>query len=491
MSHGDRGAAGASAAAGSLGAARRFGFPHGCLGLTLAALLLGCSQPSNEHDINVVLISIDTLNRSSLAAFDSTALNLPNLDRFAQTSTRFLNAYSTASWTLPAHASLFTGLYPDRHGATHRNLRIGRGINTLADSLAAAGFETLAFTGGGFVGPSFGFARGFEYYDGSSSKASRLSQLKFPRGGRPHRDPGRTLFDRAISFISQRRASDPPVFLFLQTYAVHNYYRRHPWAIQASRGTIDRSQIREPSEYLKCMRGRSQCPEDWPVLSQLYRGELVNLDAGFGRLMEALDDARLAASTLVVFLSDHGEGFDPANHRLHHGGRLHEDVIRIPIMMRGPGVVSQRISEAISLVDVMPTVLDLVGLPIPPDLDGVSMAASVRGGTAPGDPQRYAMEFSHWWDEGGLQSTEEIRTSPLQLAVMKPDLWYIRDSDSREEIYDMREDPKQLETLGGRSTSFARLRALANTRWDRRPPQEKLIVDDETQDQLRALGYRD
>jgi hypothetical protein len=101
------------------------------------------------------------------------------------------------------------------------------------------------------------------------------------------------------------------------------------------------------------------------------------------------------------------------------------------------------------------------------------------------------MEFSQWWDEGGLQSTEEIRTSPLQLAVMKPDLWYIRDSDSREEIYDMREDPKQLESLGGRSTSFARLRALANTRWSRRPPQEKLIADDETQDQLRALGYRD
>jgi arylsulfatase A-like enzyme len=491
MSHGDGGAVFERAAAGPLEVARRLAPSHRWLGLALAALFLGCSQPSREHDTQVVLISIDTLNRSSLAAFDSAASNLPNLDRFAENSSRFLNAYSTSSWTLPAHASLVTGLYPDRHGATHRELRISSEIDTLADSLAAGGFETVAFTDGGFVAPNFGFARGFEYYDGWSAEGSRLSQLELPRGGKPHRDPGRTLFDRAISFISQHRVSDPPFFLFLQTYAVHNYYRRHPWAIRASRGMLDRSQIREPSEYLKCLRGRSHCPDDWPVLSQLYRGELVNLDAGFGRLMAALDDAGLTASTLVVFLSDHGEGFDFARRRLHHGGRLHEDVIRIPIMMRGPTVAARRISDAISLVDVMPTVLDLVGLPVPPNLDGVSMAASVRGEEARGDPQRYAMEFSQWWDEVGLQSTEEIRASPLQLAVVKPDLWYIRDSGSREEIYDMREDPRQSKNLGGDSESSAQPRALAIRRWERRPPQEKLIADDESRDQLRALGYLD
>lgn len=491
MSRSDSTAAAASAAAGPLAQVTRFGSPHRWLGLTLAALLLNCSQPLDERDVHVILISIDTLNRSSLAAFDSTASNLPNLDHFAQTSSRFFNAYSTASWTLPAHASLFTGLYPDRHGATHQNLRISQGIDTLASSLTAAGFETVAFTDGGFVDPRFGFAKGFEYYDGWSSEGSRLSQLEFPRGGAPHGDPGRALFDRAISFVSQHRTSDPPFFLFLQTYAVHNYYRRHPWAIQASPEILDQSLLRKPSDYLKCIRGRNHCPEDWPVLSQLYQGELVNLDAGFGRLMEALDDSRLTASTLVVFLSDHGEGFDFPHQRIHHGGRLHEDVIRIPIMIRDPRVASREISNPISLVDVMPTVLDLVGLPIPPDLDGVSMAASMRGGTPPGDPERYAMEFSQWRDEGGLQSTKEFRTSPLQLAVVKSDLWYIRDSESHEEIYDMREDPKQLKPLDGRSESFERLRTQASSRWDHRPPQQKLLADDEIQDQLRALGYLD
>ena len=101
------------------------------------------------------------------------------------------------------------------------------------------------------------------------------------------------------------------------------------------------------------------------------------------------------------------------------------------------------------------------------------------------------MEFSQWWDEGGLQSTKEFRTSPLQLAVVKSDLWYIRDSESHEEIYDMREDPKQLKPLDGRSESFERLRTQASLRWDHRPPQQKLLADDEIQDQLRALGYLD
>ena len=145
MSRSDSTAAAASAAAGPLAQVTRFGFPHRWLGLTLAALLLSCSQRLDERDVHVILISIDTLNRSSLAAFDSTASNLPNLDHFAQTSSRFFNAYSTASWTLPAHASLFTGLYPDRHGATHQNLRISQEINTLASLLTAAGFETVAF----------------------------------------------------------------------------------------------------------------------------------------------------------------------------------------------------------------------------------------------------------------------------------------------------------------------------------------------------------
>jgi len=489
MSHGECRAAVARAAAGPSGAARSFCYSHAWLGL--AALVLGCSQPLETEDVNIVLISIDTLNRSSLAAFDSTAAKLPNLDRFAQTSSRFLNAYSTASWTLPAHASLLTGLYPDRHGATHRKLRISQGIDTLADSLAAAGFETVAFTDGGFVSPSFGFAKGFESYDGWSREASRASQLALPRDGKPPRNPGRALFDRAIAFISQHRASDPPFFLFLQTYAVHNYFQRHPWAVQASGGLLDRSALREPADYLKCMRGRRHCSDEWRVLSQLYQGELANLDAGFGQLLQALDDASLADSTLVIFVSDHGEGFDSAHQRIHHGGRLHEDLIRIPLMLRGPTIPARDVLDEISLVDLMPTVLDLLGVAIPPDLDGVSMVASMRGESSPGDRPRYAMEFSQWWDDRGLQTAEQIRTSPLQLAVVRSDLWYIRDSDSREEVYDMREDPKQLEILAGNAPLVAVLRSLANTRSDRSPPPQKRIADDAIEDQLNALGYLD
>ena len=487
MSHGVRRAALASSAIASR--ERRRGLRW--LALAMAALGSGCSQSPNAHTVNIILISIDTLNRSSLAAFDPAGSRLPHLDRFARDSSLFNSAYSTASWTLPSQASLLTGLYPDRHGATDQKLRISRHVHTFADSLAAGGFETVAFTDGGYVDANFGFGKGFEYYDGRSSEGSRLSDLKLPRDGKPHEQPGRALFDRVISFVGQHRQSDPPFFVFLQTYAVHDYYQRHPWAIQATRETLDESKLREASEYLECLWGRTPCPDDWPVLSELYRGELVHLDAAFGRLMAALEESQLAASTLVVFLSDHGEGFDFARKRLHHGGRLHEDGIRIPLMMRGPTVVSQRLSDAISLVDVMPTVLDLVGVPIPPGLDGVSMAEAVRGGEVDEAPRRYAMEFSNWWDEGGLQKEPGLRTSPLQLAVMTSDLWYIRDASSREEIYDMRDDPAQLKNLSGDSESFDQLRSWVDARWDHQPPQEALAPNSQIRERLRALGYVD
>jgi len=490
MRRGDA-AIGVSCSSAALVARRRRAGPlRASFGLALVALALGCGQAARDRPRHVVLISIDTLSRSSLAPFDASAPELPHLDSFAGEAAVFLDALSTASWTLPAHASLLTGLYPDRHGATQRNLQIARRIETLAHALAAAGYETLAFTDGGFVDRSFGFGRGFARYDAWSPQPSAAPALELPRGGKPHADPGRALFDRAISFVAQRRASDPPFFLFLQTYAVHNYYRRHPWAIAASRGSLDPASLRAPSEYLRCMLGRTRCPDDWPVLSALYRGELANLDAGFGKLMDAIDAAGLAPSTLVVFLSDHGEGFDFAHRRIHHGGRLHEDVIRIPLMMRGPTVVARRISAPISLVDVMPTVLDLLGLAVPPGLDGVSLAAVARGGAAGGAAPRYAMEFSQWWDEGGLHNAEEIRSSPLQLSVMRPELWYIRHADSRDELYDMREDPRQRRDLGA-SAPDARLRALADERWTRRPPQEPLRAGDEVHDRLRALGYAD
>src|SRR5688572_13996204 len=122
--------------------------------IALLALLAACG--GEQRPPHVILISIDTLRRDALAAFEPGAGALPALDRLAAESVRFEHALSSASWTLPAHASLLTGLYPDRHGATDRRVTLAAEVATLGELLAARGYETAAFTGGGFLDPEYG-----------------------------------------------------------------------------------------------------------------------------------------------------------------------------------------------------------------------------------------------------------------------------------------------------------------------------------------------
>src|SRR5574341_2544240 len=132
-------------------------------GLCLAA----CGGSARPPD--VVVISVDALRRDALAAFDPAAGPLPELDALAAQSVRYENALSTASWTLPAHASLFTGLYPDRHGATDQRVTLAAEVETLAGALARRGYHTVGLTGGGFLDASYGLGRGFERYAAGES----------------------------------------------------------------------------------------------------------------------------------------------------------------------------------------------------------------------------------------------------------------------------------------------------------------------------------
>ena len=165
----------------------------------LAVSLIGCSQPQPEPPEIVILLSVDTLNRSALQAFNSRAAKLPNLDEFASQAVRYRNAYSTAPWTLPAHGSLLTGLYPDRHLAVIG--RLSPKVWTLAEGLRDAGFLTVAFTDGGYVDSKFGLSRGFLRYDDKVTSPGQLN-VDLPRDGKPNNPAGAELFDRAIAFLA-------------------------------------------------------------------------------------------------------------------------------------------------------------------------------------------------------------------------------------------------------------------------------------------------
>ena len=462
----------------------------GLLALLAVVSVPGCSpkKPSIE---NVMVISVDTLTRSSLRAFDSQATQLPVIDRFSSESVRFTNAHTPASWTLPAHASLFTGLYPDRHGTTHRDNQLLPGIPTLTMALKEAGFETVGFTDGGLVHREFGFGRGFDRYDDWVADPDSYAGVTVPRDGEPHPTRGQDMFDRAIAYLSSRRPGDRPFFLFLHTYAVHDYYRVHPWSADrvalATDGTFD---------YLSdCVADVNRCSEaDWDLLESLYQAELLYLDDWFGRLLSTMRDGNLLDRTLIVFTSDHGEGFDVEGGRINHAGRLHEDLIRVPMLIRGPGITPRADHSFISLVDIMPTVLAICGVPLEVEMDGVDFSDGILSGSSgpanASHPNRalFAMEHTYWWEAGKLQESPAPRPRAMALSVMMGHHWYIADQMD-EELYDMSTDSEQAHNTASTAADLSVLRGLAGKRSTFETAGAIRSYDADVEKQLRQLGY--
>ncbi|MCP3960113.1 MAG: sulfatase [bacterium] len=441
----------------------------GLAALSLAVLFAGCapSEHRGTEGRSFVLVSVDTLNRSALEAFERGAGERPALDRFAGESVRLLDAHSTASWTLPAHASLLTGLYPDRHGTTDPRHRLAAGVPTLAAALSGAGYETVGWTEGGYLSERFGLGAGFELYE-KNERASR------------------GVFGKAIDFLRRRPARSRPFFLFLHTFQVHDYYKARPRVVERLPADAELGNV---GRFQDCLQGRSACePADWRTMRDLYRIEVDLLDAAFGQLLAALAESGHEDRTFVILISDHGEGLDPERGRTHHAGRLHEDQIRIPALIRGPGVEARDLRMPVSLVDLMPTILDLAGVASPAELDGVSLAPALEGGDSPGPRPLFALEHAFWWPDGQRKKSHSPRHRAISIAVIENGLWYVG-GPRGDQVYDVRSDPRQSRNLAAESERLRALRRLARQRRLLKVEPSIRSQDRETESELRSLGY--
>ncbi|MEM8929566.1 MAG: sulfatase [Acidobacteriota bacterium] len=421
----------------------------------------------------MILVSIDTLSASHLAAFDPDAPEHPALDTFARGAHRFVRAYSTASWTLPSHASVFTGLYPVRHGAVARGYRLPDDMPTLAECAEGAGYQTVAFTGGGYLDPTFGLDRGFERYSVDPPEPSDAA------------DP----FRPVVEFLRQRR-DERPLFLFAHTYLVHDYFEAHPWA----RAETEPFEDPDRETYLTCLRGEIDCPASWwSRMADLYAAEIRAVDRAFGELLTAFDEAGLEDPLILVF-SDHGEGFEPERRRIHHGGRLHKDMLHVPLMMAGPDVQAGRSSVPVSLVDLMPTVVDHLGWSCSSNgdgdgdgatgFDGRSLVPLLTGGTLPERPL-FASEFFYDWSDGPRVNAPRLERPHLE-SVIAGDRWLIV-GDHEVELYDL-DDTMQRHDLAPTDQAPEDLSRLLGDR-DAIDGWQAAEEDPEVRRRLEALGY--
>ncbi|MGO8702837.1 MAG: sulfatase [Candidatus Brocadiia bacterium] len=336
----------------------------------LSALTAVAAEPQPAPRYNLLVISIDTLRADHLTCYGYNRDTSPHLDQLAREGVLFENLTAVTSWTVPSHMSMLTSLYPSVHGVPAVG-KLGESVPTLAGCLAKAGYVTAAFVTGPALGHEFGFNQGFQSYDDFTVSATRRTGA-----GDVATNPGIT--DLATKWLQKH--SQENFFLFLHYWDCHyDYVAPAPYDKKFDPGYKGPENGRgigwrktEMTAHISIM--------DLAHLVALYDGGIAYTDEHVGKVLQLLQDLGLSEKTLVIVLSDHGEGF-LEHGLLTHGNSLYEEAIHVPLIMRLPGVLpaGKRVAGNVSHVDLMPTALGLLHQACPSRIQGIDLSPVILG----------------------------------------------------------------------------------------------------------------
>jgi arylsulfatase A-like enzyme/tetratricopeptide (TPR) repeat protein len=346
---------------------------------------------------NIVLISIDTCRADRLGCYGFAKNTTPNIDQLAKEGILYEQAMTCTGYTLPSHSSMFTGTYPPYHGV-HTNLsqQLAASNTTMAEMLKDAGYETAGFVSSFVLNHRFGIQQGFDIYDDALDPVTG-NRSKIERKGE------RTA-EVALSFIKKQH--DKPFFLFAHFYDPHVAF--------------------EPPEPFA-----SQFSDD------LYSGEIAYVDALVGKLIVALKESGHYDNSLIMIVSDHGEGLGEHG-EAEHGYFIYQNTMQVPFIVKAPKnkiVAGLRVKEVVSTVDLLPTVLGFLDMDIPGEIQGIDLS-EVGHNDFKLDPQRYVYCESMIPTKYGC--------NPL-LGLVTQDFKFIE--TTRSELYDLDVMPLEKDNL--------------------------------------------
>jgi len=398
------------------------------------SLLANCGSHRDRVD-RILLVTVDTL-RSDRMGYMGSEVATPNLDRLGQSGAIFTQAISAAPITLPAHSSILSGLYPTSHGTRFNGIfRLPDEVETVAETLKAAGFATGAFVGAFVLDRRFGLEQGFDLYDDELPEESPVDSVYFAERR------AEEVVARALHFIEAHKKER--FFVWVHVYDPHLPHNA-------------------PAPYAERYPGRA------------YDAEVAYTDASLGPLLDAVDDDR----TAIIVIGDHGEGLGD------HGESSHtlfvyDSTMKVPLIVRAPEVTpGTRVERQVRSVDVAPTILELAGVTSTETIDGVSLLG--RLGQEPEEAlsaygETFGTLYQFNWSE---------------LRFLRKDGFKFIEAP-RPELYDLRVDPGETNNLWSESPSDVGRRLRREL--DRAAKAEKEIsakpVDEETKRKLESLGY--
>ncbi|MEW5981994.1 MAG: sulfatase-like hydrolase/transferase [Acidobacteriota bacterium] len=422
-------------------------------GLTLrqarstAGVDLGRFTGSGTRDaLNLVVITLDTIRADRIGAYGARDVETPALDRLARDGVLFEQAVAVAPLTLPAHSSIFTGRFPPEHGVRDNGgFFLEPGQITLAEVLKERGYRTAGFVAAYVLDSKWGMDQGFDtYFDDFDIGETRGRSL-----GSIQR-PGNEVVDKALPWIEGARGSR--FFAWIHLYDPHTPYR-------------------PPEPFLSRYKGHP------------YNGEVAFTDSQVGRVIERLQALGLLERTVVVVMGDHGESLGDHGEAT-HGFFIYNSVTHVPFIIRAPfsSVRGRRVADPVRSVDVMPTVLDLLGVPTPAEVTGASLLPLMTGAAGELNLDAYS-EAMYPLHHYGWSDIRALRAGRYKV-IDAP----------RPELYDVDQDPMERSNLYGQRRTLAdamiaQVRSLEQGFEKIEAPLPAGDVDPEARARLAALGY--
>jgi arylsulfatase A-like enzyme len=468
------------------------------LSTALSALLLGpvaCGDPIHETPPSILLVVIDTLRADAVSAYGREVGTTPALDELAASGQRFTHAFAPSPWTLPSHASLLTGSAIEEHGiGLHGQVVLPAEAHTIAERIRAAGYQTAAFSENALVSGVFGFDQGFEHFSVRTAEEQMAANQKL-------------VIDVVDELSHWLDARDPesPFFVFVNLYDPHEPYvvRAENPFLPPDATTADGKQARagQRTSHLICDRIPSESQLD--ILRGLYLGEVAEADRKLKAILDVVGD-RSASGLIVAVTSDHGEHM--GEHRLlDHEFSVRDPVLRVPLVVHGPGLSAAVIDRPVELRDLSRSLLGWAGA----EVSGIAAAGLPRVDAGKlGEPASLFALYSDTrmrlpaafdtasaeqvrdYKREGCRATDPVFGDMVSVTRYPFKLnWYERYPSElldlrREPGSQMRDAPEIASVLEEQAREFADRVGLAAGR-----AKEPLPL--EAEDALRSLGYVD
>ena len=419
-----------------------------------------------EKPTAVVIITVDALRADRLSIYGYPRPTSPAIDAIFDQGTRFEAARTIEPLTAPSMGSMITGIEPQEHAATRNGLRMRDGLDSLPKILAGRGWRTAAFVSNWTLKDNLSNLG--EHFDDYGEVFTRRRWFGLLNSEATAED----VTDEVLDWVEAQTRSEPsvPIMLWAHYVEPHAPYRFH-------------------SEYAE----RIGITDQDPKRKDRYDTEVAAVDAAVGRLVKTLEDHFAPDEMIVVFTADHGESLGEHDY-WGHGRYLYEPSLRIPLGMRWKGTIEQRvIEEQATILDIAPTILELLGLEIPETFVGLSWASALEGGKPL--PERSICYQAHKGAVHGEHDDDRKRSKGLlSVGVVNKDRKEIlRVQNNSHMLFDVAADPGELTSLvvenGPPSDSLLECLGTISEGLGAMDRLTSKKLDDETIEQLRALGY--